>query len=260
MSDRVKMRVFEQDNGARVVIPTTTAVPDELADAYGEARATMLERATGGAFSARTRPAPAPRRQRSWLPSIRLTKTRPARTDRPTLRKAPGTEATGKAMVLGAGAFLACVVFYNAFIITTGLVFRPLTIGCGALIGMGVKAGNKRRFQATNMLYAGVLAYLCVASTYVYWFYDEIMHPELYMTVDAVAVADMMGSVWGGTGGWEPDIPEAPGPIEGLWTACLKSLLFPFVLLQYGNVYQIVWGMMAVGVAWKTAAPRPDAG
>src|SRR5690606_37902780 len=113
-------------------------------------------------------------------------KTRPARAGRAPLRKAPGTEATGKAMMHGAGAFLACVVFYNAVIITTGLVFRPLTIGCGALIGMAVKAGNKRRFQATNMLYAGARAYLCVASTYVYWFYDEIMHPELYIAVDAV--------------------------------------------------------------------------
>jgi hypothetical protein len=43
-----------------------------------------------------------------------------------------------------------------------------------------------------------------VASTYVYWFYDELMNPGLYAAADAVAVADMMDAVWGGTGGYVP--------------------------------------------------------
>lgn len=264
MAEPDRARVYHQDNGARVVLPTSGAVPLELEDVYRAPDATTLERATGGAFSHRGRAAAPTKWSRRWLPTFPLFKAKPpakAAVRRRALRKAPGTEATGQAMLYGALAFLACAVTYNLFIVSTGYVVRPLTIGCGALIGLAVKQGNKRRYQATNMLYAGALAYLCVASTYVYWFYDELMNPEYYQAMDAVAVADMMGSVWGGTGGVEtPVSAEVPGVAEALWTSMLKSLFFPFVLLQYGGIYEIVWGGIAVVTAWKAAAPRPEAG
>lgn len=231
-------KVHEQRNGARIVVPKLEEAPVEEG---------------GGAW---VPPAPAAREPRVVVVD-------------------PNQRGWAPAFGLAIAAAAAGSLFTNFVEILTSIQFRFLLIGCGTLIGFAVRAGKPPGNPDLHRVLAIVVTYLCMATTYPYWIYQELAHPELFWEEDGGAGA--FEGIWD-DGGWEEpvgwqepgsastepirlDSLDAPAavPTVGLnWGALVGalgwSLAFPFYLLKWLNVWGLIWSVAALGSAYKFSA------
>lgn len=212
------------EDGRRVVRVQSQELPDDLKALYAELDAEMPSRADK----------PARRKKR--------------RTGPPLLPSMPDLKVWAPAIAAGTAAAVALSLIVNAIEIGTGFSFRLLAVASGSAIGLAVRAAAPEPRAMTNRVVASILTYFCLASTYWYWFTMAILHPEQFGIDVEVAAAV-------GIQDWSAPAPAVSGEtVDWLMAVVVggfQSLVFPFYLLSYLNVWGVIFLILAIGQAWK---------
>ncbi len=182
----------------------------------------------------------------------------------------PGEGGWGTSLGLGVAALIVCSLLYNMVVLMTHIDFKILATFSGAAIGFAIRAGGAQGSNTAKRLVACALTYVCLASIYVPWYYDEILHPERYAWEFEDYEAYDEGPDWDPafdpvarpTGPVEVaslDAPAPSGPVLGvefgaLAEAVVRATIFPLIQIGWGDVLAIVWLIFAWVQAWKTSA------
>lgn len=241
--------VHEQSNGARIIVASPPPPPPAPPGS-------VVERLT-----ARSKARPPRRRAPRTTRHARTPLRDPARSIWPK-----ALEGYQHAFIFGTMSLILVAMLYNGFIYMTGLNHRGLAALSGVAIGFAIRAGaphelDPRAHKLKTRLIAVGFAYLCLATTYVAFFYDQFVYPEYYdpAYVSAAiesAADDYWSDPWGGdSSGFETLFERSrPFSVVGAVVGAAKAAVFPLFVFSAGGAYHAVWLVAAFAAAFKTSA------